>query len=195
MRQGRYSTALCRAQSAQRPEESNAAKKELGTMRLEIDQNDFQRLSPNVQRELIETLAGKAVLAKGAVRAARASKLRWRSPINLTREQATRLVHGLSDDYRRRLQLFARKSGRVRMKEILALTGETDLRATSAFQREITRRLRRIVDDPERKAQLIAWDFEATKWDDKGITITDGVYYVTEKTAVAIKKCLKAGSL
>lgn len=192
MRQGRYSTALCRAQSAQRPEESNAAKKELGTMRLEIDQNDFQRLSPNVQRELIETLAGKAVLAKGAVRAARASKLRWRSPINLTREQATRLVHGLSDDYRRRLQLFARKSGRVRMKEILALTGETDLRATSAFQREITRRLRRIVDDPERKAQLIAWDFEATKWDDKGITITDGIYYVTEKTAAAIKQCLKA---
>ena len=161
-------------------------------MRLEIDQDDFQRLSPNVQRELIETLAGKAVMAKGAVRAARASKLRWRSPVNLTSEQATRLVHGLSDDYRRRLQLFARKSGRVRMKEILALTGETDLRATSAFQRDITRRLRRIVDDPERKAQLIAWDFEATKWDDKGITITDGVYYVTEDTAAAIKQCLKA---
>lgn len=165
-------------------------------MRLEIDQSDFERLSPNVQRELLETLAGKAIMAKGAVRAARSSsRLRWRSPIDLTKDQAARLVHGLPDDSRRRLQLFARKSGRVRMKEVLALTGETDLRATSAFQREITRRLRRIVDDPERKAQLIAWDFEATKWDDKRTTITDGVYYVTEKTAAAIKLCLKAGDL
>ena len=75
------------------------------------------------------------------------------------------------------------KSGRVKVSEILKLTGETDLRATSDFQKEITRRLRRLIQDPERKAQLIGWDFEATKWDENRTTIVEGVYYVSKATA------------
>ena len=158
-------------------------------MKLEIDESDFQRLSPAVQRELIETFAGKAFI--GARRGRAPKQISWRQPIDITNRQAIKLVHGLSIDHRRRLALFARKSGRVRMKEILALTGERDLRATTAFQREITRRLRRLIDDPEKKAQLIAWDIDATKWDKDRITIVDGVYYVSERTASALRACLK----
>ncbi len=158
-------------------------------MKLEIDESDFQRLSPSVQRELIEAFTGKAL--SGSRRGRTPTKISWRQPIDITDRQAIKLVHGLSIDHRKRLALFARKNGRVRMKEILALTGERDLRATTAFQREITRRLRRLIDDPERKAQLIAWDIDATKWDKDRITIVDGVYYVSERTAAALRACLK----
>ena len=78
------------------------------------------------------------------------------------------------------------------MKEILALTGEKDLRATTAFQSEVTRRLRRLIHDPDRVAQLIAWDIDATKWDDKKTTIVDGIYFVSPRTAASLKVCLKA---
>lgn len=160
-------------------------------MKIQIDETDFKQLSPAVQRELLERFVGDSGVYNRRRRRAEPAKLDWRRPIDLSPEQAQRLVHGLSEDHRRRLALFTRKNGRVRMKEILALTGETDLRATSAFQRVVTRRLRRLIEDPERKAQLIAWDFDATRWDDDRITIVDGVYYVSEPTAAALRACLK----
>ena len=161
-------------------------------MKIQIDESDFQQLSPAVQRELLERFAGDSGVYGRKRRRAKPAKLDWRRPVDLTEEQAQRLLHGLSEDHKKRLALFMRKSGRVRMKEILALTGETDLRATTAFQRVVTRRLRRLIEDPERKAQLIAWDFDATKWDEDRITIVDGVYYVSEATASALRACLKS---
>ncbi len=160
-------------------------------MKIQIDETDFKQLSPAVQRELLERFAGDGGVYGRSRRRDKPARLDWRRPLDLSLEQVQRLVHGLSEDHRRRLALFARKNGRVRMKEILALTGETDLRATTAFQRVVTRRLRRLIEDPERKAQLIAWDFDATKWDDDRITIVDGVYYVSEPTAAALRACLK----
>ncbi len=160
-------------------------------MKIQIDESDFKQLSPAVQRELLERFAGDSGVYRRRRQRDKPVKLDWRRPIDLSLEQAQRLVHGLSEDHRRRLTLFIRKNGRVRMKEILALTGETDLRATTAFQRVVTRRLRRLIEDPERKAQLIAWDFDATKWDEDRITIVDGVYYVSEATAAALRACLK----
>ena len=160
-------------------------------MKIQIDETDFKQLSPTVQRELLERFAGDVGVYSRSRRRDKPAKLDWRRPLDLSLEQAQRLVHGLSEDHRRRLALFARKNGRVRMKEILAVTGETDLRATTAFQRVVTRRMRRLIEDPERKAQLIAWDFDATKWDEDRITIVDGVYYVSEPTAAALRSCLK----
>lgn len=159
-------------------------------MKIQIDETDFKQLSPAVQRELLERFAGDSGVYRRSRQRDKPVNLDWRRPIDLSLEQAQRLVHGLSEDHRRRLTLFTRKNGRVRMKEILALTGETDLRATTAFQRVVTRRLRRLIEDPERKAQLIAWDFDATKWDEDRITIVDGVYYVSEPTAAALRSCL-----
>ncbi len=160
-------------------------------MKIQIDETDFKQLSPAVQRELLERFAGDGGVYGRSRRRTKPAKPDWRRPLDLSPKQAQRLIHGLSKDHRRRLALFARKNGRVRMKEILALTGETDLRATTAFQRVVTRRLRRLIEDPERKAQLIAWDFDATKWDEDRITIVDGVYYVSEPTAAALRACLK----
>ena len=160
-------------------------------MKIQIDESDFRQLSPAVQRELLERFAGDSGVYGRKRRRAKPAKLDWRRPVDLTEEQVQRLLHGLSEDHKKRLALFTRKSGRVRMKEILALTGETDLRATTAFQRVVTRRLRRLIEDPERKAQLIAWDFDATKWDEDRITIVDGVYYVSEPTAAALRNSLK----
>lgn len=158
-------------------------------MLITIDQGDFKRLSPAVQKELIEYLAGSWPSLDQSRHAT--AGLRWREPVDLSPDQAVRLIHGLSEDHRRRLKLFARKNGRVRVSEILKLTGETDLRATSDFQKEMTRRLRRLIKDPERKAQLIDWDFEATKWDASQTTIVDGVYYVSKETAETLRGYFK----
>jgi hypothetical protein len=171
-------------------------------MQIVIDQSDFRQLSPEIQIALIQALGGKVGLPGGVARdpargaAGRSATvndpaLRWRQPVDLQPDQAVRLVHGLSEDHRRRLKLFAGKGGRVRMKEMQALFGDPDLRAASEFQKAMTRRLRRIVHDPEKKAQLIGWDFDATKWDAKKTTIVDGVYFVSEATAQALQSCLK----
>ena len=70
--------------------------------------------------------------------------------------------------------------------------GDQDWRVLSHFQTVITRRLRRLIDDPEKKAELVKWDFESTKWDQDGKTIVDGVYFVSERTAAALREVLKA---
>lgn len=157
-------------------------------MRIVIDKTDFGQLSPSTQKELLETFTGKDKSGKSSRRGV--AKLRWRRPIDLTPEQAVKLVHGLPEDYRQRLEFFTRKGGRVRMKDIMEATGDRDLRPSSEFQKVMTRRLRRMIDDPDKKAQLIGWDFDATKWDEGRTTIVDGIYYVTETTSSALKSCL-----
>src|SRR3546814_947364 len=111
-------------------------------MQIVIDQSDFRQLSPEIQVALIQALGGKAGLPGGVARdpargaAGRRATvndpaLRWRQPADLQPDQAVCLVHGLSADHRRRLELFARKGGRVRMKKMQALFGDPDLRARS----------------------------------------------------------------
>ena len=158
-------------------------------MQIVVEERDFRRLKPETQQDLLSLLTGKKFPA--AQPSPSAGRLKWRQPVDLRPEQAIKLVHGLSADHKRRLELFAKKGGRVRMREIMELSGDSDLRAASEFQRAMTRRLRRIIADPEKKAQLIGWDFDATKWDDKKTTIVDGVYYVTEATASALRHCMK----
>ena len=115
-------------------------------------------------------------------------ELRWRAPYPLTREQAERLVSALPGKALRRLSLFANKTGRVGMKDLMAVDGDQDLRATSRFVRDMATRLRRMVEDPEKKAQLIQWDFDSTRWDRSRQTIVDGIYYVAPETARALRE-------
>ena len=166
-------------------------------MQIVIESGDFRRLSQNAQKEILELMSGRMLSfgETGATAAAlrrgqQPNTIRWRQPVSITHEQALKLVHGLPDVHRKRLSLFARKSGRVGMRELLALTGDKDLRTMSDFQQTVTRRLRRLIDDPERKAQLIGWDFDATKWDESQTTIVDGVYYVSLETAEALSSVL-----
>ncbi len=155
-------------------------------MRLVIDHNQFKRLSPETQRELIDVLGEKRV---GALRAAaQPSSDKWGRPIDLTLALANKLVHGLADNHRRRLELFAHHGGRVTMKKLLAVTHDTDLRVLSYFQGAVNRKLRRLLDDREKKTHLIAWDYDSTKWDKDHTTITDGVCYVSRKTAQSLRR-------
>ncbi len=158
-------------------------------MQIVVEDRDFRRLKPETQQDLLSILTGKRLPIRPPSPSAR--RLKWRKPVDLRPEQALKLVHGLTSDQRRKLELFARKGGRVRMRDIMELSGDTDLRGVSEFQKIMTRRLRRLIDDPEKKAQLIGWDFEATKWDEKQTTIVDGVYYVTETTAASLRQCMK----
>jgi hypothetical protein len=155
-------------------------------MHIVIDQTDFRRLSAETQRELIEAFAGKA-LVPAAQLAKKRDNLLWRQPMDLSSELAPRLLHGLSEPHRARLRLFARKGGRVTQRELLKVTGDADLRVLSHFQAVLSRRLRRLLDDPEKRIHLIGWDFDATKWDKSHSTIVNGVYYVTEPTARALQ--------
>ncbi|MFQ5467429.1 MAG: hypothetical protein ACE5DS_04765 [Kiloniellaceae bacterium] len=160
-------------------------------MKIVIDQAEFRRLSSATREEILFSLTGKAPSAPAKAPASRTqTRVQWRWPVDITADQAVKLVHGLSEDHKRRLALFTRKSGRVRMKEIMSVASDTDLRSISHFERVMTRRLRRMIDDPDHKAQLIGWDFDATKWDAGRTTIVDGVYYVSEETARALRTAL-----
>ncbi len=153
-------------------------------MRIVIEQSDFRRLSAETQKELIEAFAGKAWIAAPAKTQ---GKLLWRQPMDLSPELAVRLLHGLSEPHRVRLRLFAQKRGRVTQRELLSVTDDQDLRVLSHFQAVLSRRLRRLIDDPEKRIHLIGWDFDATKWDKSHSNIINGIYYVTEPTTRTLR--------
>jgi hypothetical protein len=160
-------------------------------MRIVIEKSEFRTLSRGTQQELIERLTGK--LPGGGKRGHKEASLHWRKPLDLTEDMAARLLHGLSESHKKRLELFVKGGGRVRQQELLAATGDTDLRALSHFQAVLTRRLRRFLDDPERQIYLIGWDFGAEQWDKSHTKLLDGVYFVSDKTAEALRTHLGGG--
>ena len=160
-------------------------------MRLVIEQSDFRRLSAQTRNELIEAFTGKSLPASGPAKSSAPKssvpkssvKALWREPMDLSPELAARLLHGLSQPHRARLALFAKKGGRVTQRDLLKATDDSDMRVLSHFQAVLSRRLRRLLDDPDKRIHLIGWDFDATKWDKSHSDIINGVYYVTEATA------------
>jgi hypothetical protein len=154
-------------------------------MRLVIEASDFRRLSADTQKELIRYFAGPHFLEVKEGR--RHSHYEWREPIDLDRDLTVQLMHGLADNHRRRLEAFVRNNGRITMKQLLKVTGEKDPRVLSYFQSVITRKLRRILGDNEKRTYLIGWDYESTKWNKAHTVIIDGEYYVTNKTLSALK--------
>ena len=154
-------------------------------MRLVIEASDFRRLSADTQKELIRQFAGRSFLEVRESR--RKSQYEWREPIDLNRDLTRQLMHGLSENHRRRLEAFVRHNGRITMKQLLKVTGDRDPRVLSYFQSVITRKLRRILGDTEKKIYLIGWDYASTKWNKEHTKILDGDYYVTNKTLGALK--------
>lgn len=157
-------------------------------MHIVIEPRDFRKLTTETQRELLRMFAGTEALKSR--RPARRANADWRRPVDLTTALAQRLVNGLSDNHRRRLEIFARNNGRARMKELLAVTGDHHWRALSLFEGTMTRRLRRLIGDEEKKANLIGWDYESTEWDKDHKEIVDGTYFVTPRTAKSLKAVL-----
>jgi hypothetical protein len=154
-------------------------------MRLVIEAGDFRRLSADTQKELIRHFAGRNFLAVRESR--RRGQYESREPIDLTRDLAVQLMHGLADNHRRRLEAFTRTDGRVNMKQLLKVTGDQDPRVLSYFQSVVTRKLRRILGDSEKKTYLIGWDYASTKWNKEHTSIIDGAYYVTNRTFGALQ--------
>ncbi len=157
-------------------------------MQIVIEPKDFRKLTPETQRELIAKFADPKLLQQR--RTIRPAETSWKKPVDLNKDLAQRLVHGLSENHRKRLEIFARNNGRARMTELLAVTGDSHWRALSLFEGAMTRRLRRLIGDVEKKAHLIGWDYESTVWDKDHKEIEDGVYYVTPRTAKALKSVL-----
>lgn len=154
-------------------------------MRLVIEANDFRRLSADTQKELIRHFAGRNFLE--AKEGRRRGQYESREPIDLNRDLTLQLMHGLADNHRRRLEAFARSNGRMAMSRLMKVTGDTDPRVLSYFQSVITRKLRRILGDSEKKMYLIGWDYASTKWNKEHTEIVDGDYYVTNRTLNALK--------
>lgn len=159
-------------------------------MRLVLDQHDLRQLSAGTQKELIEFLAGKRVV--NLKTAAKKTSSSWDRPIDLTPELTNKLMHGLAENHRERLKLFAQKKGRVSMRDVLAVTRDKDVRALSYFQGAVTRKLRRILDDPDKRVYLLGWDYDSTKWDRDHTTIVDGILYVTGPTANSLREYFAA---
>lgn len=157
-------------------------------MHIVIEPKDFRKLSPDTQRELIRKFADPKLLQ--SARKTVQTETNWKKPVDLNKELAQRLVHGISENHRKRLEIFARNKGRASMTELLAVTGDTHWRALSLFEGAMTRRLRRLIGDQEKKAHLIGWDYESTVWDKDHKEIEDGVYYLSPKTAKALLSVL-----
>lgn len=154
-------------------------------MRLVIEASDFRRLSAETQKELIRHFAGHSFIE--AKESRRKETHEWREPIDLSRDLTMQLMHGLAENHRRRLEAFTRHDGRVTMKQLMKVTGDRDPRVLSYFQSVITRKLRRILGDNDKRTYLIGWDYASTKWNKQHTRIIDGDYYVTKKTLNALK--------
>ena len=159
-------------------------------MQLVIEASDYRRLSAETQQELIAMLAGRPVEPRAP---GGNTQLRWRRPVDLTPDLTVKLIHGLSDEHVRRLALFGVKDGRVAMSDLLRVTKDDDMRVLSHFEGVLTRKLRRLINDNEKKATLFGWDYDATQWSEDGARIIDGIYYVTPPTARAIAATLGRG--
>ena len=103
-----------------------------GNVRLVIEASDFRRLSADTQKELIRHFAGRSFLEAREGR--RRNQQESREPIHLNRNLTVQLMHGLADNHRRRLEAFARNSGRVTVKQLLKVTDDRDPRVLSYFQ-------------------------------------------------------------
>jgi len=154
-------------------------------VRLVIEASDFRRLSADTQKELIRHFAGQSFLEAREGR--RRSQQEWREPIDLNRDLTVQLMHGLADNHRRRLEAFARNNGRITVKQLLKVTGDQDPKVLSYFQSVVTRKLRRILGDSDKKTFLIGWDYASTKWNKAHTEILDGDYYVSNRTLNALK--------
>src|SRR5262245_59177636 len=132
-------------------------------MQIVIDTTDWQRLSAPVRQELLRLLGSQSP-ADTPRAAAEQRGLRWRVPYDLTPALAKKLLRGLSEDTVKRLKLFARDGGRVTMRDLLAVTKDSDLHVLSAFEGTVTRKLRRLVGDDNKIVSPIMWDYEAEQW-------------------------------
>jgi len=161
----------------------------IAAMQIVIDTSDWQRLSAPVRQELLRLLGSEAA-ARPAAEQQRG--FRWRVPYDLTPALAKKLLRGLSEDAVKRLKLFGRNGGRVAMRDLLAVTKDSDLHVLSAFEGTVTRKLRRLVGDENKIVSLIMWDYDAEKWDRDHTELVDGVFYVSPTTAEALKKSFAA---
>lgn len=160
-------------------------------MQIVIDTSDWQRLSAPARQELLRLLGSEATAAPQA--AAEQRGFRWRVPHDLTPALAKKLLRGLSDDALKRLKLFARNGGRVTMRDLLAVTKDSDLHVLSAFEGMITRKLRRLVGDDNKIVSLIMWDYDAEQWDAGHKELVDGIFYVSPATAQVLQRQFARG--
>jgi len=156
-------------------------------MQIVIDASDWQRLSAPARQELLQ-LFGNESKTEFEQSTTDRRGFRWRVPHDLTPGLAKKLLRGLSEDTIRRLKLFARNGGRVTMRDLLAVTKDSDLHVLSAFEGTVTRKLRRLVGDNHKIASLIMWDYEAEQWDADHKELVDGVFYVSPLTAQVLQR-------
>ena len=166
-------------------------------MHLVIEPTDFARLSASARDEILHLLHGPGgrraaqrsttTASEGPAPAPTKQGFRWRAPHDLDLRLLKRLLRGIDAATEKRLRLFARSDGRVSAKKLLAVTGDKDWKVLSAFEGQLTRRLRHLVGDENRMVSFIMWDYDSEKWDAAHENLVDGVYYVSPATAAALK--------
>ncbi len=114
----------------------------------------------------------------------------WRLPMDLTPELAIRLLHGLAENHRNRLELLVRNGGRASMVDLLAITNDSDVRILSYFQGAMSRKIRRLVGAQDKRLHLIGWDFDSTECNDDHTAITNGDCYITDASVSALRQAM-----
>ncbi len=114
----------------------------------------------------------------------------WRLPMDLTPELAIRLLHGLAENHRNRLELLVRNGGQASMVDLLAITNDSDVRILSYFQGALSRKIRRLVGAQDKRLHLIGWDYDSTKWNDDHTVIVNGDCYITDASLSALRQAM-----
>ena len=114
----------------------------------------------------------------------------WRLPMDLTPELAIRLLHGLAENHRNRLELLVRNGGQASMVDLLAITNDSDVRILSYFQGALSRKIRRLVGAQDKRLHLIGWNFDSTEWNDDHTVITNGDCYITDASVSALRHAM-----
>ena len=114
----------------------------------------------------------------------------WRLPMDLTPELASRVLHGLAENHRHRLELLARQGGRASMVDLLGVTNDSDLRILSYFQGALSRKIRRLLGSRDKRLHLIGWDYDSTEWNDNHTQIVNGDCYITDVTVSALRRAM-----
>lgn len=131
-------------------------------MDIRLTVNDFRHLSGNTQSEIL-SLFSDASLTESKADSTPLSKDEEDRPEDITLRQVKQLMAGVNDLTKQALQLIADRDGRVNMSDIKQSLKIVDS-DWAGMQSGLTRRLRTVIGDAERKAYLISWEHIGEEW-------------------------------
>jgi hypothetical protein len=158
-------------------------------MDLILKPEDLGKLKPETVAELVGLVAGKeqergrkAVRLVMRVLPLNSHGMDYEGVVDLSPEQVSQFMAGVSDQTREGLKVFA-EHGPI-LDVTTGLLDDVGIENYGHFQGRVTKRARTVTGDPE--AYLLGYD--EWEWNDKGDTLEKGRFGVTQTTYDSLRK-------